>query len=234
MTFAGASIGDLGPGTRSLRPEASEGRRRPGRLPDGLAGGAADTVSRPGAGWVGAPRVRLRGLAREGVLARSGVTRAVTLNELSWFSWPLVDLAPGTLRPDETVVHHWPAPSGMGMLTQYRLLLTSHPHPTHRLVLWEKDLEAIGSFAVQPTPETFVGSVFGPKTSQPAQAVGVSQVPLDSYFAVVVDDRVVFVGYVNHCTDIQGWIDELWCARRVALGWPARPPLGPGRTIPPA
>jgi hypothetical protein len=156
----------------------------------------------------------------------------VTLNELSWFSWPLVDLAPGTLRSDEEVLHHWPAPSGMGILTQYRILLATHPHPTHRLVLWEKNLEAIGSFAVQPSS----GSVFGTVSASQAPLTSATYASghglLDDYFAVVVDDRVVFVGYVDRCNDIQQWIDDLWCARREALGWPQRPPLGPGSMTP--
>ena len=43
---------------------------------------------------------------------------------------------------------------------------------------------------------------------------GVGWDKLDDYYAVVVDNVGVFVGYINHCVMIQQWIDEARTARQ--------------------
>lgn len=152
---------------------------------------------------------------------------------LTSYGWTHAELPEGTLRSGESALHHWPAPSGVAVLTNLRILLASHPHPLHRQVVWERDLERIGSFAVQKTPEEFAMQMAVPFRwgFQPG-TTGVSLAPMPEYFAVVVDERVVYLGHPDHCENIQKWIDELWVARREALGWPPRPPLGPSRTAP--
>jgi hypothetical protein len=146
-------------------------------------------------------------------------------------SWPLPDLAPGALLPGETILHHWPAPGGMGILTQERCLLASHPHPEHRLIVWGEGLEDVRSFGVFKGPDAWMPELFGHGFSIGGGVAvgGVGWGKLDDYYHVMVDDVRVFVGYINHCEMIQGWIDEARTARMDALG---RFPLSRTRSVP--
>lgn len=159
------------------------------------------------------------------------------LNELSWTSFPYVELAPGQLRDGEQILHHWPAPAGMGILTDLRFLMATHPHPVHRLVLWSEELEKIRFFEVVKSPDAWVPGFFGRASGVGGGTPGSGWEKLDDYFGVYVDDVLVFVGYIDHCVAIQKWIDETRVARLEQLGWPkptlpspsgSLSPIGPG------
>ena len=129
--------------------------------------------------------------------------------------WPLVELAPGELRPTEMVMRPWPSPGGMGILTRERCLIVGHPHPVHRWILWSEDLEMIESFGVSKSPVASVPEFSGRGFSMGGGVMlgHVGGGRLDDYFRVEVDSVPVFVGYIDHCEMIQRWIDEARTAR---------------------
>lgn len=142
----------------------------------------------------------------------SCIPAAVPIDDVSW---PVIELAPGELRVGETVMRHWPSPAGMGILTRERCLIAGHPHPVHRRVLWSENLADIKFFDVMKEPEAWLPVFFGRSFSLGGGVGlgGVGWTKLDDYYAVVVDNVPVFVGYIDHCEMIQQWIDEAKTAR---------------------
>lgn len=100
------------------------------------------------------------------------------------------------------------------MLTNFRCLLLGHPHPVHRDVLWTMDLESVRSLSVA----TVAG---GPGLRIDARGTfgggSVTTGDIDPTFAVLVDEKMVFVGYPHACGEIQQRIDEARTNRCVAL-----------------
>lgn len=132
---------------------------------------------------------------------------------------PAPGLPSGTARPGEQVLDHWPAPRGRGLLTTHRCLLLSHPHPLHRDVLWEVDLEAIRGIVVVEDDEGEVSDQFARVSLagglQFGDITGVG--PLDPRFKVQVNNVVVYIGDPGPGGKIQAAIDGARASRCVAL-----------------
>lgn len=133
-------------------------------------------------------------------------------------------LAPDVARPGETVLRHWPAPGGRGLLTNRRCLLLGHPHPVHRPLVWSQELEAVRSLSVGevsglPSGTLVISGSFG--------GGGVAYGGVDRTFAVLVDEVPVFVGYPNDCEDVQRWIDDARTSRCLELFGRVVPFRGP-------
>lgn len=127
-------------------------------------------------------------------------------------------LPPVTRRPTEIVLQHWPAPGGRGLLTSERCLLLGHPHPLHREIEWELDLDKIGRLEVvaladDPEVVAFVQRTLagGSKTGDPTAGV------INCEYKIVVDETTVHVGDAAKCGSIQGWIDDARARRCMAL-----------------
>lgn len=114
-------------------------------------------------------------------------------------NWPLVELAAGELRTDETVIHHWPAPAGMAVLTQERCGVAGHPRPVHRQVLWSENFAEVQFFEVWKAADALLPGLFGGRFPGLGGRGGVAWDPLDEYFTVVVDRVPVHFGYIDHC-----------------------------------
>lgn len=107
---------------------------------------------------------------------------------------PSFGLPVGELRSNETVLRHWPAPKGRLLLTNQRCLILSHPHPLHRNLEWEVDLESVTSLEV----------VAAPSVADPA-------------FAVMVNEVAIYTGEPNVCAEIQSSIDNARTDRSIAV-----------------
>jgi len=133
--------------------------------------------------------------------------------------WRRPDLPPGVLLPNEQVLHHWPSPGGVAVLTDQRLILAGHPHPLRRPVHSIQPLESIRAFEVAETPWS---GKLAQTLGQAGGATGggmmgeIVQRPRE--FWVIVDGVPVYVGYPDPCGEIQQWIDEARTARSRVVG----------------
>ena len=128
---------------------------------------------------------------------------------------PFEGLPPNTIRPGESVLHHWSAPQGRLLLTNLRCLLLSHPHPLHREVEWETDLERIRSLEVT---EVDAGGM--PDSIARQTLTGVNRGgggPLDAQLRVEVNGLPVYAGNASSCGEVQTRIDDARTARCMAL-----------------
>jgi hypothetical protein len=137
-------------------------------------------------------------------------------------------VASGVLRPGEVVSHRWSAPGGLGLLTDRRCLLLSHPHPVHRSVRWAVDLERVNGLAVEP-----VRGPTGSRVSVRGSVGGgfVTSGAVDPTFCVLVNRTIVFVGNPDPCADLQRRIDDARTSRCMArygrlLPYRPGPPTG--------
>ncbi|HTT15794.1 MAG TPA: hypothetical protein VMH49_00320 [Thermoplasmata archaeon] len=120
---------------------------------------------------------------------------------------PHFGLPPDEIRPDEVVLHHWPAPEGRGVLTNIRCVLLSHPQPIHREVEWSVDLEKVVGLAVEELPQQFPG--------------------VTPDYGVLVNETVVYAGGPNLCAEIQQKIDDARVTRCLATVGRLLPYNGP-------
>lgn len=130
------------------------------------------------------------------------------------------------LRSGEQVRHHWTTHGGVGILTNFRLFLLGHPHPLHRPVLWEVELETLTDLDVIQAqfPQAYhpVNRVVG--WTPQGQAHMAEAVDYGDLFLVRCNQTTVFAGYPDRAARIQRWIDESRVARMMeVLGRVASP-----------
>lgn len=144
-------------------------------------------------------------------------------------------LDPKELAAGEHVLHHWPAPGGIGLVTDRRCLLLGHPKPLHRPIRWTAPLDEVHYVEVQQGRDT-VGPDASVATS-PIETKGsevggwsgvMTMASLPGDFMVVVDGTPVFRGYPKRADEVQGWIERarIDCVRR------RREPLGAPSPLP--
>ncbi len=127
---------------------------------------------------------------------------------------PLDGLHPATLAEGESVVCHWPAPGGRGMLTSLRCLLLSHPRPVHRALRWSVDLPEVYRLeveAVRGLPGVWSGGAAG------SGGGALSSGAVDLTLCVIVDSTIVYIGDPNRCGEIQQAIDEARSSRCLSV-----------------
>jgi len=118
----------------------------------------------------------------------------------------------GALRPGELVLRWWSAPHGRGILSNFRFLLLSHPHPLHREVVWERNLETIQSLEVSENEAGTVSTAFVQNTLYP-QSGRTRYDPTDSTavfdprYVLLLDGITVLVGSPDGLGEIQAAID---------------------------
>lgn len=120
-----------------------------------------------------------------------------------------IGLHPSELLPGETVLRHWSAPHGLGVLTGMRLLLLGPRSPIHRKLEWIVALNEISSIEVVQLDDL-------PQYGAGAHAAGIGgmrfggayyQGSLPGSFDVRVDGVTVFRGTPAGSEEVQGWID---------------------------
>ena len=131
---------------------------------------------------------------------------------------PLHGLPTAAVRVGESVLHHWGAPEGRGIVTSQRCLLLGHPRPLHREIVWERDLEKIEQLEVvalsdDPEVVAFVQQSLagGAKRGDPTAGV------INCEYKIVVDGVSMYVGNAAKCGEIQAWVDDARTQRSMAL-----------------